>query len=159
MNKIGLFCRYLLLIMTILGALNAILRYASKFVGKALTSNLLLEMQWYLFGMIFLLGAGYTLRASKHVRVDVLYSSYSQKIKDRIDMLGTLFFLIPFSLVGVWMSIDFVMNSWTVWEQSPDSGGLPRYPIKTVIPLGFLLLGIEGGSWLLQLWKQRESHD
>ena len=144
--KIGVLCRYFLLLMTILGALNAILRYLSKFAGMALNSNALVEMQWYLFGAIFLLGAGYTLAKSRHVRVDIVYSNISKRYQRMIDIAGTILFLLPFCLVSIWLSWDFVLKSWEQWEVSSDAGGLPRYPIKTVIPLGFGLLFL-GGLW------------
>ena len=142
--KVGVLCRYFLLLMTILGALNAILRYLSKFAGMALNSNALVEMQWYLFGAIFLLGAGYTLSKSRHVRVDIVYSNIPQKYQRLIDIVGSILFLLPFCLVSIWLSWDFVLKSWEQWEVSSDAGGLPRYPIKTIIPLGFGLLFLEG---------------
>lgn len=151
-ERVGIICRYLLLGMTILGALNAILRYLSKFMGQPLISNAFLELQWYFFGAIFMLGASYSLAKDKHVRVDILYSNCSKKIQKRIDLCGTVLFLLPFCVLGIWLSWDFVLNSWSVLEKSPDSGGLPRYPIKTVIPLGFLLLFFQG-LIQLQQWK------
>ena len=151
---IGKACRWLLLTMTITAGVNAILRYASKFAGIALSSNAFLELQWYLFGTIFLLGAGYSLSQQRHVRVDIFYANVSSKIRNWIDILGTVFFLLPFSLIGIYLSWDFVLNSWTILENSPDAGGLPRYPIKTMIPLGFLLLFLEGLRWLRGLWTE-----
>ena len=113
--------------MTILGALNAVLRYSSKFTGQVWSSNAFLEGQWYLFSAVFLLGAGYTLYKDKHVRVDVMYSRLSKTGQRRINLIGTLIFAIPFCILGIWSSLEFVFNSWSIWEQSPDAGGLPRY--------------------------------
>jgi TRAP-type mannitol/chloroaromatic compound transport system permease small subunit len=142
-NIIGRFCATLLLVMTILGVMNALLRYYSRFAGVALSSNAFLELQWYLFSAIFLFGAGYTLQHNKHVRVDVFYGSLSSKKQRWIDIVGTVFFLIPFCLFGMWSSWEFVYNSWDIWEVSADSGGLPRYPVKSLIPIGFFLLLIQ----------------
>ena len=96
------------------------------------------EGQWYLFSAVFLLGAGYTLHKDKHVRVDVLYSRLSDTGQKRINLIGVVIFAIPFCVLGIWSSIDFVSNSWLIWEQSPDAGGLPRYPVKTLIQFGFV---------------------
>jgi len=144
-------CAWTLFVMTILGALNAVLRYSSKFTGQVWSSNAFLEGQWYLFSAVFLLGAGYTLHKDKHVRVDVLYSRLSTAGQKRINLIGTLIFAIPFCILGLWSSVDFVMNSWSILEQSPDAGGLPRYPVKTLIPLGFALLLVQCLVWVKSL--------
>jgi TRAP-type mannitol/chloroaromatic compound transport system permease small subunit len=149
-------CAWTLFIMTILGALNAVLRYSSKFTGQVWSSNAFLEGQWYLFSAVFLLGAGYTLYKDKHVRVDVLYSRLSNTGQKRINLIGVVIFAIPFCVLGVWSSIDFVSNSWSIWEQSPDAGGLPRYPVKTLIPLGFVLLLLQCTVWLRTLLIDKE---
>ncbi len=142
-NIVGKICATLLLLMTILGVLNALLRYYSRFAGVALSSNAFLELQWYLFSAIFLFGAGYTLQHNKHVRVDVFYGRLPSNQKRWVDIIGTVLFLIPFCLFGMWTSWEFVYNSWAILEVSPDSGGLPRYPVKSLIPIGFLLLLIQ----------------
>ena len=150
-------CAWTLFVMTILGALNAVLRYSSKFTGQVWSSNAFLEGQWYLFSAVFLLGAGYTLYKDKHVRVDVMYSRLSKSGQRRINLIGTLIFAIPFCILGIWSSLEFVSNSWSIWEQSPDAGGLPRYPVKTLIPVGFLLLLLQCVVWLctlvFELWS------
>ena len=128
--------------MTFLGGCNAVLRYIGRFLGKNLTSNAMLEAQWYLFSAIFLLGAGHVLTQERHVRVDVLYERFSQKYKTYIDIGGTVCFLIPLCLFGIWSSWDFALESWTLQEVSADAGGLIRYPVKTLVPLSFLFLGI-----------------
>lgn len=144
-------CAWTLFVMTLLGALNAVLRYSSKFTGKVWSSNAFLEGQWYLFSAVFLLGAGYTLYKDKHVRVDVLYSRLNTTGQRRINLIGVVVFAIPFCVLGIWSSIDFVSNSWSIWEQSPDAGGLPRYPVKTLIPLGFSMLLLQCAVWLKAL--------
>ena len=128
--------------MTFLGACNAIFRYLGRFLGQNLTSNAFLEGQWYLFSAVFLLGAGHVLQNERHVRVDVLYERLSKKHQIYIDTVGNILFLIPFCLFGIWSSWDFVVESFSLREMSPDAGGLPRYPVKALIPLSFLVLGI-----------------
>jgi TRAP-type mannitol/chloroaromatic compound transport system permease small subunit len=127
--------------MTILGAMNAILRYLGKYIGTTLTSNAFLEGQWYLFSAVFLLGAGPVLIKERHVRVDVLFERLSSTNKIYIDIVGTILFLLPFCIFAIWSSWEFVFESWSLLEMSPDAGGLPRYPVKTLLPISFLLLG------------------
>ena len=132
--------------MTLLGALNAFLRYTGKFLEQNLTSNAFLEGQWYLFSCVFLFCGASALRKDRHVRVDLFYDRLSVKIKAWIDLVGLAVLLIPMMIFSIWSSIDFVTSSWEVWEQSPDAGGLPRYPIKTVLLLSFGLLLMQGFS-------------
>lgn len=141
---------WLTLAMVGLGAFNAVARYLDKYTGLGLSSNTWLEGQWYLFSLVFLLGAAYTLRRDEHVRVDVLYGRLSTRGKAWIDLLGTVLFLVPFCGLVLYMSWDFVVNSWATWEQSSDPGGLPRYPIKTIVPLALALVLLQGASWVLR---------
>lgn len=149
-DKIGQVVYWLSLLMVLIGVYNASVRYLGNFVGENLSSNAYLEMQWYLFGAIFMLGASYTLRADGHVRVDILYSNLSTKAKAWIDLLGTLLFLLPFCIITLWLSIGWVSFSWKIMEMSSDPSGLPRYPIKTVIPVAFALLILQGISQLIK---------
>ncbi len=153
-NIISKMCSWTLFLMTVLGALNAILRYSSKFTGQVWSSNAYLEGQWYLFSVVFLLGAGYTLYHDKHVRVDVVYSQLSSENQRRINLVGTIVFAIPFCILGIWSSWDFVMNSWSILEVSSDAGGLPRYPVKTLSPVGFLLLLVQCVVWSWKLARE-----
>lgn len=103
------------------------------------------ELEWHLFGVLFLLAAGYTLLIDGHVRVDIIYARLSKRSKAWIDLFGTVVLLLPVCALVVWSSHKFVGNSWAFQEGSPDPGGLPaRYIIKSMIPLGFLLLGLQG---------------
>jgi TRAP-type mannitol/chloroaromatic compound transport system permease small subunit len=129
--------------MTLLGALNATLRYLSGYLEKNLISNLYTEAQWYLFAAVFLLAAPYVLQQNKHVRVDVFYSRQSSVGQAWIDLLGTILFLIPFCIFGVWSSWDFVLQSWESQEVSSDAGGLERFPVKALIPISFILLFLQ----------------
>jgi TRAP-type mannitol/chloroaromatic compound transport system permease small subunit len=141
---------WLTLGMVAVGAFNAIARYFDRYTGLGLSSNMWIELQWYLFSLVFLLGAAYTLKEDAHVRVDVLYTQLSRRGKAWINILGTVLFLIPFCALILWMSIPFVTNSWAILEGSPDPGGLPRYPIKTVIPLALLLVMLQGVAILIR---------
>ena len=105
------------------------------------------ELEWHLFALIFLLGAACTLKHDKHVRVDVLYSRLSAGKKAWINLLGSLVWLIPFTIIVLWTSSKFAINSFTIREMSPDPGGLPAwYILKAAIPVGFFLLFLQGVS-------------
>lgn len=143
---IGRFVYWLTLFMVLVGAYNALVRYLDRFVGLGLSSNTYIELQWYMYSLVFLLGAAYTLRHNAHVRVDVLYVWVGPRGRAWIDLCGTLLFLLPFCVFVMWTSWPTVSNSWAVLEMSPDPGGLPRYPIKTAIPVAFALLFLQGVS-------------
>lgn len=143
-DSIGGFIRWLALVMVLIGAYNAIARYATRYVGVTLSSNALNELQWYLFSVIFLLGTAYGLRHDVHVRVDVMYAKLSDRGRAWIDLVGTLVFLLPFSILMLWVSYPSVMRSWGIREVSPDPGGLPRYPIKALVLVSFGLLVLQG---------------
>jgi len=145
-ERIGSVLIWLSLAMILVGAFNAVARYTDRFTGLGLSSNGYLELQWYLFSMLFLLGAGWTLKHNAHVRVDLIYGRLGPRGKAWIDVSGTVLFLFPFCILMLWVSWPAVMNSWAVLETSPDPGGLPRYPIKTIIPIAFLLLLVQGVS-------------
>ena len=105
------------------------------------------ELEWHLFAFIFLMGAGYTLLEDGHVRVDIFYQQLSAKSRAWINLLGVLFFLIPGCLMIILTSLNFVANSWTVMEGSPDPGGIPfRFVVKACIPVGFTLVLLQGLS-------------
>lgn len=143
-DRIGALIRWLVLVMVLVGAYNAVARYVTRYVDVGLTSNALIDLQWYLFSLVFLLGAAYALNRDVHVRVDVIYARFGEKGRAWVDLMGTLLFLIPFSGVMLWVSFPAVRNSWAIREVSPDPGGLPRYPIKAVILVSFVLLMIQG---------------
>lgn len=143
-QRLGSILRWLALLMVFMGAYNAVARYLTRYVGVSLSSNALNEAQWYLFSLIFLLGAAYGLKVDAHVRVDVLYGRVSEKARGWIDLLGTVLFLLPFAGLMLWVSYPTVRNSWAIREVSPDPGGLPRYPIKAVILVAFALLLLQG---------------
>ena len=135
---------WLVLAMVLLGAFNAVARYAGRYLGFNLSSNAYLELQWYMFSLVFLLAAADGLRRDAHVRVDVLYGRLGPRARAWIDLIGTLVLLIPFCVFVLWVSWPSVWNSWLVLEDSPDPGGLLRYPIKSMILVAFALLLLQG---------------
>lgn len=149
-ERIGRLIYWLTLGMVLVGSYNAIGRYLDRYADLGLSSNTYVELQWYFFSIVFLLGAAYTLKADAHVRVDVFYGRLSEKGKAWVNLLGTVLFLVPFCVVMLIVSWPAIRNSWVVLEQSPDPGGLPRYPIKTVVPLAFILLLLQGAAMLIK---------
>lgn len=150
---VGVITSWLVPLMVVLGSWNVFGRFAGQEIGQNLTANALIEGQWYLYDLVFLLGAAYALKHNAHVRVDVLYSRWSSRRKALVNILGTLFFLIPFCIFVIVASWGFVMASWSILEQSSDGsfpGGLPRYPIKTMIIVGYSLLIVQGLSELIK---------
>ncbi len=147
---IGGLIRWLVLVMVVIGAYNALARYFTRYTSVMLSSNALNELQWYLFSVIFLMGAAYALDRDVHVRVDILYARLSDKGRAWIDLLGTVLFLIPFSVLMLRVAWPAVRNSWGIREVSPDPGGLPRYPIKALILVSFALLVLQGVSQVVK---------
>jgi len=150
-DAIGGAIHWLVVLMVLVGAASTVVRYSSRRLGLTLNLTPATEAQWYLFSVIFLLGAAYALRHDVHVRVDVLYERLAPKARAWVDLVGTLVFLVPFSLLMLWVSFPSVRSSWQVRETSPDPGGLPRYPIKALILISFALL-------LLQAMSQAVKH-
>ena len=143
-DGIGALVTWLSLVMILIGAYNAVARYLTRYVGVALSSNALNELQWYLFSVVFLLGAAWGLRHDVHVRVDVLYGRLSPARKAWVDLLGTVLFLIPFCVLMIWVAWPAVARSFAIREVSPDPGGLPRWPIKGLLLVSFFLLLLQG---------------
>ncbi len=149
-DLVGHGIRWLVLAMVLLGAYNAVGRYVGRSLDLQLSSNAYLEAQWYMFSLVFLLAAAYALGHDNHVRVDVLYSRLSPRGRLWIDLVGNLLFLLPFCVFMLWVSWPSVANSWKVWEGSPDPGGLPRYPLKSMILVAFVLILLQGVSLTIQ---------
>lgn len=148
-EKVGRVVIWLVLVMIVVGFVNAVLRYSGRWLGTNLTSNMTVEAQWYMFSLVFLLLAGYTLQRDKHVRVDVIYARMSVRSRAVVDLLGGLFLMLPFCALIVYVSWPFVHGSIRVMEMSPDPGGLPRWPIKLAIPIAFALLTLQGISLII----------
>lgn len=153
-EKLEFLINWIILLTIGVGFFNVVARYAGRFIGVNLSSNLFIELQWYLFSLGFLLGFAYILKHGENVRVDFLYSHWNEKQKALVDFFGTILFLIPFCVLGIWVTINPVLQSWgylpngtwSTWEVSSDANGLPRAPIKTMIPVALLLLLLQGIS-------------
>jgi TRAP-type mannitol/chloroaromatic compound transport system permease small subunit len=138
-EQVGQALKWLVLFASLISAGNALMRYTIHY-----SSNAFLEIQWYLFGAMFLLAAGYALKHGEHVRVDVFFSKMSPRTQAWVDVVGTILFLMPMAIIIAWLSIPMVVNSYKIHEYSSDAGGLLRWPIKIMIPLGFALLALQG---------------
>lgn len=149
-DAIGVSIRWLTLIMVLIGAVGAVLRYYSRGLGLSMNLTPLVEGQWYAFAVIFLLGAAYGLNKDVHVRVDVMFSRFTDKTRAAIDLAGTVLFLVPFCILMLYVSYPPVVNSWSIREMSPDPGGLPRYPIKALILVSFGLLVLQALSHIIK---------
>jgi len=151
LNKLmAIIARWAVLLMLILGFWNVIGRYVGVSVGLNLSSNKFIESQWYLFDVIFLLGLGHTLKEQKHVRVDVLQGYIKEDLKIKLEILGTILLLSPFAIGVMAISIEPTIHSWFIGETSPDPNGLARYWVRSLIPLGFLLLSLQSISELIK---------
>lgn len=144
-EKIGNLVSWLSVLMVIIISLDVIIRYLFKFTFIWIT-----ELEIYLFGFLFLLGAGYTLKHDQHVRVDVFYTKLSEKGRAWVDLLGGLLYLIPWCYVTITSSWRYAYSSFAMGESSPQPGGLPAlYILKFTITIGFVLLLIQGVSTIL----------
>ncbi len=139
-EKIGNWVSWLTAVLTLVVSYDVFVRYFLKESSVGFQ-----EFEWHLFAIIFLLSSAYTLKIDRHVRVDVFYTRMSDKKKAFVDLFGTLIFLIPFSVVLILASKNFVINSFIMGETSPDAGGLPaRYILKSIIPISIFLLLLQG---------------
>ncbi len=150
----AIIARWAILLMLGTGLWNVVGRYIGVAIGRNLSSNGLIEGQWFLFDLVFLLGLGWTLQRQDHVRVDVLQSRWKLKKKVRIELLGTVALLLPFAIGVMALSIPPAIQSWNIGEASPDPNGLPRYWVKMLIPIGFFLLSLQGIAEGLRNWAQ-----
>lgn len=136
---------WLVLVVAVISASNAVMRKLFN-----LSSNAWLELQWYLFGAIFLLAAGYTFLRNEHVRVDVLSQRLPERTQIAIEIFGVLFFLLPAACLVWWLSIPFFWDSFISHELSSNTDGLIRWPAKLLLPVGFGLLIMAGISHLIK---------
>lgn len=143
--KLGIAANACVLLACIVSAANAMIRYAFD-----ISSNAWLELQWYMFAVVVMLGASYTLQRNEHVRVDVFYMHLTPVQQEWIDIIGGVLFLLPACAVIGYYSWPFFLESWVHNEVSTNAGGLLRWPVKFLIPLGFFLLFLQGLSEIIK---------
>ena len=164
---VGIVAIWLVLTSTLISALNAAIRYSSggllwleRTLGTGIfgalfnlysaNSNALSEATWYMFAGTVMLGAPWALKVNAHVRVDLLYGAVSERARTWIDLLGGLFFLLPLCLLLIWFTSGWAWSSLITNEGSADAGGLPLWPAKLLLPVGFALLGLQGLAEILK---------
>lgn len=144
-ERIGRLANWLVLAACLISAGNAFTRY-----GFNLSSNAWLEIQWYLFAAMVMLGASYTLNRNEHVRVDLVYGLLSTRGQVWLDILGGALFLLPAMVVLAWTAWPLFVESYRIGEVSTNAGGLIRWPVKLVLPLGFALVALQGISEIIK---------
>jgi TRAP-type mannitol/chloroaromatic compound transport system permease small subunit len=144
-TAIGRWLSWLIVVAVAVSATNAVIRKAFD-----VSSNSFLELQWVLFSIVFLLCSPWTLLSNEHIRIDIINHSLPLKLRGWIDMIGHLFFLMPFAIVMLWWSIPFFINSWNQNEQSFSAGGLPQWPAKSLIMIACVLLIVQGISEIIK---------
>jgi TRAP-type mannitol/chloroaromatic compound transport system permease small subunit len=164
-RRIGIIAIYLVLFASLVSAFNAIFRYSTNALmwldarvggfGWMIdlyrqNSNTLSESQWYMFAGMVMLGGAWTLKVNEHVRVDLLYGWVSERTRTWIDLLGGLFFLLPMCTLMIYFTWPWFMDSWVTSEGSNNAGGLIRWPVKLVIPIGFGLMALQGVSEIIK---------
>jgi TRAP-type mannitol/chloroaromatic compound transport system permease small subunit len=142
---VGKYAIWLIMGSTVISAANALVRYTFN-----TSSNAFLEIQWYLFAWSFLIAAGFTLLNREHVRIDVINSRLSKKAQMWIDILGFAFFLTPVCLLVLYYGVPMLMDKYASGEMSGNPGGLIRWPVWLAIPVGFVLLMLQGWSELIK---------
>ena len=144
-DRFGEFANWLVLLACLISAGNA----ASRYLFSA-SSNAWLEVQWYMFAGMVLLGGPYTLKVNEHVRVDLFYSAVSEPVRIWIDILGCLLFLLPICVILVYFTWPWFVDSWRIHETSSNAGGLIRWPVKLILPVGFSLMALQGVSEIIK---------
>jgi TRAP-type mannitol/chloroaromatic compound transport system permease small subunit len=152
-DKFGTIATWLVLIACLISSGNALSRH---FLNES--SNAWLEVQWYMFAAMVLLGAPYTLKLNEHVRVDVLYSGVSERTRLWIDILGGLLFLLPICIILIYFTWPWFVDSWRINESSSNAGGLVRWPVKLLLPLGFALMALQGLSEIIKRCAALTAH-
>ena len=163
-EALGWLAKWLVPSCVLVGFVNVLLRYIGRIQNRSLTSNRYVELQWMLFGAIFLLVLPYVLKHAINVRVDFLYATFSRRRQALIDFCGHLIGLVPYCVLALWVNWDYALTSlfqkgerwgtwqvWEVWEQSPDARGLPRAPIKVLVLVGFCFLLVQTLAELVKL--------
>ena len=144
-DRFGEVANWLVLLACLISAGNATSRYLFS-----ASSNAWLEVQWYMFAGMVLLGGPYTLKVNEHVRVDLVYSALSERARIWIDIIGCLLFLLPICVILIYFTWPWFVESWRINEASSNAGGLIRWPVKLLLPLGFALMALQGVSEIIK---------
>lgn len=144
-ERVGQVIKWFILAAVLVSTVNAVIRKVFN-----VSSNAWLELQWYLFGAVFMLGAAYTFLRNEHIRIDIVTGNFSKRARDRIDVFGHIFFLIPFAWIMIYHGIPFFYRSFAISESSMNAGGLIQWPAKVLLPVGFMLLLAQGISELIK---------
>ncbi len=144
-HQVGKIADWAVMLSCAISAGNAFVRY-----GISYSSNAWLEVQWYLFAATVMLGASYTLLRNEHVRVDLVYGNLGERARLWVDVFGMIVFMLPAVILLTWMTWPFFWDAWMRNEGSPNAGGLVRWPVKILLPIGFLLLTLQGFSELIK---------
>ncbi len=142
---LGRWLSWLILVTVLISAANATVRKLFDY-----SSNAYLEVQWYLFSLTFLIGAGYTLLRNEHVRIDIISAKFSPRTRNWIDIIGIIFFLFPMCAIIAWLSWPLLEDAWVRNEVSSNAGGLIIWPARLMVPVGFVLLILQGVSELIK---------
>lgn len=142
---VGRWVAWLVLAAVVISAVNASMRKAFS-----LSSNAYLEVQWYLFAGVFLLASGYTLLRQEHVKIDVILGRFSKRTQIKVEIFGLLAFMMPYVLVVITLVFPLVIKAYVSGEMSSNEGGLIRWPVYALVPLGFTLLGLQGVSEIIK---------
>jgi TRAP-type mannitol/chloroaromatic compound transport system permease small subunit len=143
----------------IVSVVNVVLRRLGSEFGRNLTTNALVETQWYLYTLLFIFGFAYILREGINVRVDFWFGNRSSRTQSWIDLIGHIVGLLPFAYIGIKYSWPSVQLSWESRERSPNSGGLPLYPIKTALMCAFVFLAIQGLAEVIKAIEYLRGHE
>ena len=144
-EQFGTVATWLVLICCLVSAGNAFSRYL---ISES--SNSWLEIQWYMFAGMVMLGAPYTLKMNEHVRVDIFYGAVSERTQIWIDIICGFLFLMPICIILVYFTWPWFVDSWRIGEQSSNAGGLIRWPVKLMLPVGFALMALQGVSEIIK---------
>lgn len=173
-ERLGRLSKYLVIVAVVVGFGNVVLRYVGRATARTMASNTYIELQWYLYGTLFLLAFAIVLRRGINVRVDFWYDDLDRRRQLQIDLIGHFIALLPFSLLGIWVSWSRVLASWgrrpdgewpsgwqvwETWEMSGDAGGLPRAPIKSMILVAFIMLTLQALSEIAKTIVALRGHE
>jgi TRAP-type mannitol/chloroaromatic compound transport system permease small subunit len=144
-RRLGRWIAWLIFAAVVVSSVNAVVRKVFD-----TSSNSWLELQWVLFSAVFLLCSPWTLLSNEHIRIDIVNHQLPKRVRDWIDLIGHAFFLLPLTIIMIWLGIPFFLSSWGVSEQSFSAGGLPQWPAKSLVTIGFALLFLQGISEIIK---------